>query len=213
MDMIDSMQRWITGNVEQTGGTSGSVVTNEADATVRTLLGNAYDSNLSPAANVIAAIRRGNFPTAYPVTLKGLCFAVEDEKLVDIPPNVKLVECEVTAGHIRFSAGELTAVSKGATADANGAGAVANATASGAEAVARKSGAVANAKMAGAKAFATKFGAVANATVSGAEAIARISGAMAYATTDGAKARAAVLGAKAVASVPGALAIQYDPTL
>ncbi|MCD6027388.1 MAG: hypothetical protein K0R08_1907 [Solimicrobium sp.] len=204
---------------------------------VKDLLKDGYDSNLSAAQNVIVAIQTGKFPTAYEVTLKELSFSLENQdSRIIIPENVTLENCEVIRGQVYFSAGELSATDKEASAFANGnsavadamvaganaaakvtgakatamaRGAVANAAAKGAEAMAMTSGAIANATDSGAKVYAMTSGAVANATASRSKAYAMTSDSVANATAAGAKAIAMVSDAVANATVPGSVTKTY----
>jgi hypothetical protein len=186
-----------------------------------------YDNTLSVAENIVQAVANGTFPTAYPITLKGMVFDQRNE--IIFPENVILENCQVTSGRVAFHHGTANAVSEGARVAACGSdatanaiakgalayaetwGATANATAQMAWAIAGASGATANATAGGAHAYAAVTGATANATAKGADAFANISGSTANATANGAQASARASGATANATVAGAKASAWEP--
>jgi hypothetical protein len=172
-----------------------------------------YDNTLSVADNIVQAIANNSFPTAYPITLRGVEFSLRTNEEIFFPENVTLKDCNVHSGKASFYHGNAYAFSNAtviacgfdAEAYAQGRETCAIATASGARATGPGERARAYATASGSSAYVRGYSAVAYAIVSGSTAIAPTSNTYAIADVSGATAEA-TFGGRATANASGATA-------
>lgn len=169
-----------------------------------------YDDTCTFEKNLSNAISRGLIPETGSFILRNLELNLGVGEKMEMPPNIKLINCRVTSGEVSFYSGELHATGRDSIAISKDSNAVAYATVDRAIANASANGAVVTANGYGAIANATVEGAVANASANGAVANAMAPWAIAHAEADGAMACARVAGTSAYATTPGAKAISFD---